>query len=88
MDWKIELTPDVRKNLKKFDTASVKRILKFLDRLNKLDNPRDIGKPLTGLFSGLWRYRVGDYRILCRIEDENICVLVIYIGHRKQVYKR
>lgn len=51
-----------------------------------MENPRVLGKPLSGNMDGLWRYRVGDYRILAKIEDDTFIVLVIHVGHRKNVY--
>ena len=51
------------------------------------DNPRLQGKALTGKYSGLWRYRVGDYRLICNIEDNTVTILVLALGHRKDVYK-
>lgn len=64
-----------------------KRIVSFLqDRIQPADNPRNTGKALQSNLSGLWRYRVGDYRLLCKIEDGELIVLVIEIGHRREVY--
>lgn len=58
------------------------------ERVANMENPRSTGKALSGsVLSGLWRYRVGDYRILCNIEDEKIYILVVAIGHRRNVYK-
>jgi mRNA interferase RelE/StbE len=70
------------------DKAIARRIRDFLrQRLASLDHPRRLGKPLTGTLGDLWSYRVGDYRILCRIEDEILVVLVVGIGHRWDVYR-
>lgn len=90
MAWNIDLTPDARKDLAKIGASEAKRILKFLHhRLRLMENPRDTGKALVGpTIAGLWRYRVGDYRIFCLIEDENICIVVVEIGHRREVYKK
>lgn len=89
MAWEIELSPEAQKHLKKLGAAEAKRILHFLyTRLRHIENPRDVGKALKGVtLSGLWRYRVGDYRILCRIEDDKICIIVLCVGHRREVYK-
>lgn len=89
MAWNIELSSEARKNLAKLGASEATRVLKFLhQRLRLIENPRDLGKPLVGpTLSGLWRYRVGDYRILCRIEDEKITILVVSLGHRREVYK-
>jgi mRNA interferase RelE/StbE len=63
-------------------------ILSFLlDRLQPASNPRQWGKPLHGDKGGLWRYRVEDYRLICDIQDETITVLVLRVGHRKNVYR-
>lgn len=90
MAWNIEFSPEFRKNLAKIGAEEARRILKFLhERLRLLDNPRSIGESLKGSrFSGLWRYRVGDFRILCEIQDEKITILVAYVGHRREIYKK
>jgi mRNA interferase RelE/StbE len=86
--WTVRLTDDAKRDLQKLDKTLQKRITSFLlDRLQTTDNPRITGKALKGKFSGLWRYRVGDFRLLCRIEDNELIILVIEIGHRKGVYK-
>lgn len=89
MAWNIELSPEARKNLDALGTMEAKRVLKFLhDRVRLMDNPRSIGGPLKGSrFAGLWRYRSGDHRILCEIQDEKIRILVVLVGHRREVYK-
>ncbi|MGD9238105.1 MAG: type II toxin-antitoxin system mRNA interferase toxin, RelE/StbE family [Desulfobacterales bacterium] len=58
------------------------------DRIEGCKNPRHFGKPLKGDYAGLWRYRVGDYRILCEVQDQQVVVLVLTIGRRRQIYKR
>ena len=58
------------------------------DRVEVCKNPRHLGEPLRGEHAGFWRYRIGDYRVLCDILDEKVVVLVLTIGHRRQVYKR
>lgn len=89
MAWNIELSPEFRKNLAKIGAEEAKRVLKFLyERLRLLDNPRSIGDSLKGSrFSGLWRYRAGDYRILCEIQDEKVSILAVQVGHRREIYK-
>ena len=87
MTWKIEFDADVEKDLKKLGHTAQKKILSYLkDRLLSVANPRILGKPLTGDLSGIWRYRVGDYRILAKIEDNCFVILVIHVGHRKNIY--
>jgi mRNA interferase RelE/StbE len=57
------------------------------DRIASLDDPRSTGHSLTGQLSGLWRYRVGDFRIICDIQDQRLVVLVVEIGHRSEIYR-
>jgi mRNA interferase RelE/StbE len=86
--WTIKLSDDAKRDLQKLDKPIQKRIVTFLqERIQPIGNPRTNGKALQGGLSGLWRYRVGDYRLLCRIEDDALLVLVIEIGHRKEVYR-
>ena len=89
MVWRIELTATAAKRLAKLDKGEAKRITSFLrQRLAVLDDPRTTGKALTGPHLGAyWRYRVGDYRIICDIQDSALCVLVIEIGNRREVYR-
>lgn len=75
--------------MRKLDKQAARRILDFLDgRIAGQHNPRDTGKALTGNALGVyWRYRVGDFRIICDIRDGELCVLVIQIGNRREVYR-
>ena len=86
---KIELSRDVVKDLRRIDAPIRARIVRFLkERVEKLDDPRAIGEPLKGpVFGELWKYRCGDYRILSRIEDQRLVVLVLRIRHRRNAYK-
>ena len=83
---KVILTETFKKQLKKLDSAISKRVLDYLEQIELLDNPRSRGKALTSNLSGLWRYRVGNYRILCRINDDRLIITVID-GHRSTVYR-
>ena len=89
MAWKINLTEESLKQLKKLDQHEAKRIKTFFrERLAKLDDPRSIGKGLTGTQLGsYWRYRLGDYRIVCDIQDNELCILVVTVCHRRDVYR-
>lgn len=88
MAWAIEFLPDAAKDLKKLDRAVATRILSTLeDRIATLDNPRMIGSALTGDHAGFWRWRIGDYRVVARIEDARITVLVVRVAHRRDVYR-
>lgn len=87
MAWTIEYDSNTLRILKKLDRSVRKQIVEYMDnRIAAAEDPRDFGKPLGGDKSGLWRYRVRDYRILCKIEDLNLVVLVIEVGHRSTIY--
>jgi len=86
--WRIEYTANALDQLRRLDRQISKRILDYMDRrIAPLTDPRSAGKPLTGPFGGFWRYRVGDYRIVCAIETEALRVLVVRIGHRSGIYR-
>ena len=89
MAWKIELSAQVDRELGKLDPQQSKRILKFLhERLAPLQNPRSLGQTLQGSKLGeFWKYRVGDYRLICKIEDKQLLILVLRVGHRREVYR-
>ena len=85
---RVEITRAAEKQIFKLDREAQIAIQSFLrERLVKTDNPRQWGKPLQGEKRGLWRYRVGDFRLICDIQDEKITVLVFEVGHRKDVYR-
>ena len=83
---KIEYAPAASKQFTQLDKPIQRRIKKYMNEIAILDNPRARGKGLTSNLSGLWRYRVGDYRILCRIRDDKLIITVIEIEHRSTVY--
>lgn len=74
--------------MKKLDRHVAKRIIAKLRESSQLEDPRSTGKALVGNLAGLWRYRVGDYQIVCDIEDEVLLILVVDVAHRSKVYKR
>jgi mRNA interferase RelE/StbE len=85
--WAIEFHPDAAKELKKLDRAVAARIVKTLEtRIAPLDDPRSIGAPLKGAHDGFWRWRIGDYRVVARIEDARIVILVVRVAHRREAY--
>lgn len=88
MPWTLELSATAVKQLRKLDRPVVERVLDYLQtHIAPLDDPRSVGKALKGsVFGAFWRYRVGDYRIICHIEDSKLCVLVVEVGHRREVY--
>lgn len=89
MVWRIEFDRRAEKELDKIDRQTARRILAFLhDRIARLDDPRAIGQALKGSRLGtLWKYRVGDYRIIADIQDDRLCVLVLKLGNRREVYR-
>jgi len=89
MAYNVELSAGVERELGKLDTQQARRILRFLyERVTKLDNPRSIGQALQGSRLGeFWKYRVGDYRLICKIEDDRLIVIVLRVGHRKEIYR-
>ena len=88
MAWQIEFTPEAEKQLAKIDRQSAKRITNFLrERIAAAENPRSLGKALKEVLREFWRYRIGDYRIMCRIEDDRLLVLVVRVAHRREVYR-
>jgi len=89
LTWTVSYTETARQQLRKLDKGMARRIVEFMDeRVAAQADPRSSGKALTGpLLGAYWRYRVGDYRILCDIQDGALCVLVIDVGHRKDVYR-
>ncbi len=89
MGWTVEISDIAERQLRKLDRPVQKRILDWLeDRIEGCKNPRHFGESLKGDYAGFWRYRVGNYRVLCDIQDEKVLVLVLAIGHRREVYKR
>jgi len=86
VSWSVELTKEAAKALRKMDPQQSRRLRKALAAIETLDDPRGRGKALTGTLSGLWRYRVGDYRIVCDLIDGRLVVLVIDIDHRSSIY--
>ena len=88
MAWKIELSERADRELTDLDPQQANRILNFLrNRLAIREDPRSLGKALQGAtFGELWRYRVGDFRIVCKIQDEKLVILVVQVGHRKDIY--
>jgi mRNA interferase RelE/StbE len=86
--WQVEFDRDAARDLKKLGADAQRIILRYLrERIATADDPRRFGHALTGDLKGLWRYRVGDFRIVAAIEDANFVVLVVTVGHRREVYR-
>ena len=86
--WTIEVSERALRSLRKMDKQIARRVRDELLEIAKLEDPRSRGKVLTGNLAGVWRYRIGDYRILCDIENGRLVILVIDVAHRREVYKR
>lgn len=87
--YSVETTPIFDNQIRKLDKFEARLILTWLnDKINHSVNPRDYGKALVGNYTGHWRYRVGDYRIICHIDDDRLIVLALETGHRKDVYTK
>ena len=89
MAWRVEFLAQAERDVEKLDRQVARRISRFLfDRVANLENPRSIGEALRGSQLGeYWKYRVGDYRLITKIEDDRLLVLVVRIGHRREIYR-
>ena len=88
MAWTIEYADTAKGQLRKLDKQTARRIIDFMDeRIAGQENPRNTGKALTGPLGGLWRYQVGDCRVICDILDGALRVLVVQVGSRREIYR-
>ena len=86
--WRVEFDRAAARELRKLGNEAERRVLAYLrTRIAGGGDPRRLGQPLTGDRQGFWRYRVGDYRIVAAIEDDRLVVLVVTVGHRREVYR-
>jgi mRNA interferase RelE/StbE len=86
--WAIEFVPEAAKELRKLGRNEAARIVRTLEeRIAPLEDPRTLGAPLTGEHAGYWRWRIGDYRVVARIEDVRVLILIVRVGHRREVYR-
>ena len=87
MSYKVIFTEEARKELKKLDKHTATLIFSWIEKnLQGCKNPRSGGKALTSNRSGQWRYRIGDYRLICLIKDDELIILALSVGHRREVY--
>ena len=85
--WCVEFDRDAARDIRKLGAVAERAILRYLrQRIATAEDPRRFGKPLTGDLKGLWRYRIGNYRIVASIEDDRFVVLIVTVGHRREVY--
>ena len=88
MRYRVEVTPRFEKEFKKLDRYTQRMLKAWIDKnLVDCENPRAHGKGLTANRSGQWRYRIGDYRLICQIEDQELVILALSVGHRREVYE-
>jgi len=88
MPWRIEFHPDAAKELRKLDRSVAARIVRTLEnRIALLDDPRALGALLKGEHEGYWRWRIGDWRVVARIEEARIAILVVRVAHRREAYR-
>lgn len=88
MTWTVEWDERARRELRKLDRTIQDNILRyFRERIMGSEDPRRFGKPLNRELKGLWRYRIGDYRAVCQIQDNRLLVLVLVVGHRRKIYR-
>ncbi|MBQ3705426.1 MAG: type II toxin-antitoxin system RelE/ParE family toxin [Clostridia bacterium] len=86
--FNVELSDRFKREFRKLDKYTQKIIRAWIDKnLVGCENPRAHGKGLTANLSGQWRYRIGDYRLICSIEDERLVILALSVGHRSEIYK-
>ncbi len=88
MTFHVRTTPRFDKEFKKLDFYTQKMIKSWIIKhLENCENPRMYGKALVGDKKGIWRYRIGEYRLLCVIEEENLVILALHVGHRREIYQ-
>ena len=89
MTWRIEFDPAAAKELRKLGTTPARRIVEFLStRIAGLDDPRSLGEALKGRLGELWKYRIGEYRLIVDIRDTVLVILIVHVGHRREICKR
>ena len=87
LQWKVKFLETAEKQFEKLDKETCRTITRYIaERLTTPEDPRRFGKPLSGNLNEFWRYRIGAYRIICKIEDEHVLILVMRIAHRSQAY--
>ncbi len=90
MKYRLLTTDAFDRRFKKLDPSVQKTIKRWIEThlLDETRDPRDSGKPLTGNYKGYWRYRIGDYRLLCEIRDEELVIVALDVGHRSNIYHK
>ena len=86
MEYTIEWNRKAKKDLKSLDNSIRQQIMRFINKLERAEDPKVFGKQLTGDLTGYWSYRVGDYRIVADIQDDKLIILIVAVDHRRKVY--
>lgn len=84
--WRIETSTDFDRSLTKLDKPVARRVVTYLEELLTLEDPRQRGKGLTAELRGYWRYRIGDYRVIAKIEDDHLVIIALDVAHRSRIY--
>lgn len=88
MAWSVEFHPAALDELAALDRPVQKRIQRFIDeRLVRADDPRQLGRALTGAWAGFWKYRMGDWRMIAQVRNDRLIVYIVRVGHRREVYR-
>ena len=88
MKYQVKFSEGFNSEFKKLDHYTQTMIIAWIDKhIDGTNNPRSTGKTLTNNLKGLWRYRIGDYRLICEIHDNELIILALTIGHRREIYK-
>lgn len=88
MVWRVDYAATAKRQLRKLDKQAAQRIVDYMDgKVLTRDDPRSLGKALAGPLGDLWRYRIGNYRVVCDIQDEVLRILVVRVGRRDQAYR-
>jgi mRNA interferase RelE/StbE len=85
--WTIEYDADAVRSLKRMNPTEAKRVIAYMSQVGDMENPRSKGHGLTGQLHGLWRFRCGDWRIICDIQDAKLIIVALAVGHRSRIYK-
>lgn len=85
--WQLRTSPQFDKTARRLDRAALRRVRSYLEAVCQLDDPRQRGKPLTGDLAGYWRYRIGDWRVIAEIRDEELIIIAVGLGERSTIYR-
>ena len=85
--WKLIFDSTADRQFSKLDIVAKKRIFEFFERILESANPKAKAEPLSGNKKSFWRYRIGDYRVICRFEDTEMIIVAVKIGHRREIYR-